>query len=161
MNPFFNKTIHATALFILCAFFFLLAAGSLFAPVVHAAEVRLAWDPPDSNAIDGFKIYYIEADEFEDESSFQEAWVERVPCPETNSCTIIDLEEGQTYYFAATSYRENPSGDSDFESAYSERIMYTVPGEYQGDGTGGDEIGGSGGCFIGIAGGSLLGILSD
>lgn len=156
MNLFFHKTMLATAFLIFCAFFFPLAAGSLFVPVVHAAEVRLAWDPPASNVIDGYKIYYIEADEFEDESSFRDAWVERVPCPETNSCTIIDLEEGQTYYFAATSYRENPSGDPDFESAYSERIMYTVPGEYRGD-----EIGGSGGCFIGIAGGSLAGILSD
>ena len=149
MSLFFNKIV-------LGAFLLSLPVGILFAPAAFAAEVRLAWDAPGSTSIDGYKIYYIKAAKFEDESSFRRAWVKRVPCPETNSCTINDLEEGRTYYFAATSYRENPSGGPDFESAYSERIMYTVPGEYRGD-----EIGGSGGCFVGIAGGSLAGILPD
>ena len=156
MNIFFHKTMLATVFFILCVFFFPLAAGSFFG-TAHAAEVRLAWDPPDSKMIHGYKIYYIEAEDFRDESDFESAWVKKVTGPDRETCTIKDLDEGQAYYFAATSYRENPAGGPDIESAYSQPIMYQVPvGGYQGD-----ESVGSGGCFIGIAGGFPAGILSD
>ena len=168
MNIFFHKTMLATVFFILCVFFFPLAAGSFFG-TAHAAEVRLAWDPPASNVdIDGYIIYYIEASDFRSESDFNNAWFKKIEGSRQNSSTIQDLDEGQTYYFAATSYREDPSGGPDLESAYSERIKYTVSGEYLGGEEGVEGVegvegggGGSGGCFIGIAGGSLAGILSN
>ncbi len=95
----------------------------------YCSEVTLTWSSPIhiDVPIDGYKIYYNEG-----RPDFDNAWVEKVVGRDNTEITIRGLEEGRTYYFAATSYREIPGGP-DIESAYSAYAQYRVPGEYSGN----------------------------
>ena len=94
--------------------FLSLIIAALVLPALDAAEVSLAWDPPNPEPdAAGYRIYYTEP-----------------PATETqmadagNSTAIIigNLVEGVTYAFHATCY-----SSSGLESDPSETIEYTVP----------------------------------
>ncbi len=107
----------------------------------HAAEITLAWDQNPESDIAGYKVYY----------GFESgAYSNVIDIGSYTSCTISGLEEGETYFIAATAY--DTSGD---ESAYSGEITYTVPANGTVDDSsgsdGGGGGGGGGGCFIATA----------
>jgi len=110
-------------------------------PPVHAAEISLAWDENSEPDITGYRIYY---------GQESRSYTNVVDVGNYTSCVIADLEDGETYFFAATAY--NTSG---FESDYSNEISNAEPGTTPDDGDGGAVGGGSGGsggsCFIDTA----------
>lgn len=79
----------------------------------HAAQVSLAWDPNTESNLAGYKIYY---------GTSSRSYGDPICVINQTTCTIENLTEGQTYYFAATAY--DTLGN---ESAYSEELVYTVP----------------------------------
>ena len=102
----------------------------------HAAEITLAWDQNPESDIAGYKVYY---------GLESRAYSNVIDIGSYTSCTISGLEEGETYFIAATAY--DTSGD---ESAYSGEITYTVPANGTVDDSSGSD-GGGGGCFIATA----------
>ena len=74
--------------------------------VVYSAQVTLAWNPNTEKDLAGYKIYYGTSSGNYDASVDVGNWT---------SCTIAELEEGQTYYFGATAY-DFDGNESDFSS---------------------------------------------
>ena len=103
--------IRSAAVFILLAL--------IFAPPVQAEDVVLTWDRPDDSRVTGYKIFYGPAD-----TNFKSIAKEEIDTPEQTYCEIFNLNEGQTYAFAAKSLDQY-----DNESVFSEVIFYTVPHE--------------------------------
>jgi hypothetical protein len=100
-GPFFVKTLVVAA--VVLTFFIL--------PVLaYSAEVMLAWDPNDEDDLAGYKIYY---------GTSSGNYSTSVDVGNTTEYTITGLNDGVTYYFAATAY-----DTSDNESDYSEEVIY-------------------------------------
>lgn len=78
-----------------------------------AASVGLAWNPSTGPDLAGYKIHYGTA-----HSTYQ--YVHDVG-PGTN-CSIPQLTDGTTYYFAATAYNSNG-----VESSFSNEVSHTTP----------------------------------
>jgi len=78
-----------------------------------AAQVTLEWDPNTEPDLAGYKIYYGTSSESYDMSVDVGNWT---------SCTFAGLEEGVTYYFAATAYDAYGT-----ESDFSEEESTTIP----------------------------------
>ncbi len=78
-----------------------------------AATVVLAWESGSSNAIAGNKVYYGNSS-----GNYQYS----IDAGNYESCSISGLQEGKTYYFAATSYDTSKT-----ESDYSEELVYQIP----------------------------------
>jgi hypothetical protein len=90
-------------------------------PAASAASVTLAWDQNSEPDVAGYKIHW-------GTSSDNLAFNKNVG--NTTLCTITELDEGRTYYFAATAY--NSAGA---ESGYSDQISYSIPlSDTDGDG---------------------------
>ena len=94
---------------------FLILISCLYSPLVHSAEVTLAWDPNTDPDLGGYKIHY-------GLSSGNYSKLVDVGDPNPTAAVITGLVEGQTYYFAATAY-----DTSNNESNFSNEITYTVP----------------------------------
>jgi hypothetical protein len=103
----------------------------------HAAEITLAWDQNSEPDIAGYRIYY---------GRVSRSYTNVVDVGNYTSCVIADLEDGQTYYFAATAY--NTDG---YESGYSNEITNGEDGGDTGATSGGCGGGGGGSCFINAA----------
>lgn len=89
--------------------------------VAQAASVELEWDANTEQQLAGYKIYW-------GTSSGNYAYSKNVG--NTTVCTITELDEGKTYYFAATAYDGAGS-----ESDYSNQINHTIPmSDSDGDG---------------------------
>ncbi|MGD2186698.1 MAG: fibronectin type III domain-containing protein [Desulfobacterales bacterium] len=89
--------------------------------VAHAAYVDLEWDPNTEPELAGYKIYWGTAS---GNYSFSK------DAGKNTTCTVSGLDEGKTYYFAATAYDANGN-----ESGYSNQVSFTVPfGDSDGDG---------------------------
>jgi fibronectin type 3 domain-containing protein len=80
---------------------------------VWAKSVTLAWDANTESDLAGYKMYWGTASEIYNNS---------VDVGNQTSYTVIELIEGQTYYFAATAYDTSKN-----ESGYSNEIFYTIP----------------------------------
>jgi hypothetical protein len=80
----------------------------------YAAQVTLAWDPNTESDLAGYKIYY---------GNSSRKYTRSIDVKDRNAktCTISDLIEGQTYYFASTAYNT-----SLLESVYSAEVSCTV-----------------------------------
>jgi len=83
-------------------------------PNAHAAEISLAWDENSEPDIAGYKIHYgLESG----------SYTTVTDVGDSISCTLGDLEEGETYYFAATAYNE-----AGYESGYSNEVSHSFTG---------------------------------
>jgi hypothetical protein len=78
-----------------------------------AASVNLAWDPNTEPELAGYKIYW---------GTSSGNYTSSKDVGKTTTTTIDGVEEGTTYYFAATAY--DSQGD---ESKYSNQVAFTVP----------------------------------
>ena len=65
-----------------------------------AADVTLAWNPKQSPDIAGYRIYY---------GTNSGIYTSRIDAGKVTNLKISDLNRGQTYYFAATTYDHNGS----------------------------------------------------
>jgi hypothetical protein len=81
-------------------------------PPVYPHPVNLAWDPNNEADLAGYKVYYGAASR---NYSFN------MDVGNHTSCAISGLEEGKTYYFAATAY--DGSGN---ESGFSQEVVYNT-----------------------------------
>ena len=89
--------------------FIFLAAFILFtlpASNAHPAQVNLAWDPSTDPSIAGYRVYYGTS------SGIYQSFVDT---GKMTTCTISNLSEGITYYFAATGY-DSSGAQSDFSN---------------------------------------------
>lgn len=100
------KTLFYTTLF-------LLATTSLF-----AAQKTLSWNPNSESDLAGYKVYYGKTSK--DDAGFVEYDTVK-DVGNVTSHIVIDLIEGDTYFFAATAY--DFSGN---ESGYSSEASYDV-----------------------------------
>jgi len=80
---------------------------------VYSAQVTLAWNANTDPNIAGYKIYYGTSSRNYDVS---------LDLGNFTSCTIADMEEGKSYYFAATAY--DIQGN---ESSFSEEVVFPNP----------------------------------
>lgn len=85
----------------------------LFPVLAQAEQVTLAWDANTESDLAGYKIYkgVVSAD-----------YDNSIDVGNITTRIILNLIQGETYYFAATAY--DTSGN---ESIYSDEISYTVP----------------------------------
>lgn len=95
---------------------FLAVLLSLFmtAQAAIAASVTLAWNPNSEPDIAGYKINY---------GFSSRNYTQRLDVGNTPNGTVSNLNNGTTYFFAATAY--NTSGA---ESGFSNEVIYTAPG---------------------------------
>jgi hypothetical protein len=84
-----------------------------FASAAQAAAVTLAWDANSDLDVAGYRMWY---------GTTSHNYTSMISVGNKTTCTITNLEPGQTYYFAATAYDHNGN-----ESAFSQEISYTVP----------------------------------
>ena len=103
----FLRTSRVRSLFVR-AFFLLLCA--FFTPsVVHAGEVNLAWDPNTEPDVAGYKVYY---------GLGSRNYDHVMDVGNCTSCVVTGLEQGRTYYFAATAVN-TANIESDFSNEVS------------------------------------------
>ena len=81
--------------------------------IIESQWVTLMWDANVEPELAGYKLYY---------SNESGVYPHVIDVGNTETYTVNRLQEGQTYYFAATAY--NTAG---FESTYSNEVVYTVP----------------------------------
>ena len=84
---------------------------------VQAADVTLTWTKPNDDRVVGYHIYSGISG-----TDFTSTPVQTINSADQTSCLILNLEEGQTYNFTATSF-DLKGNESDF----SETISYAVP----------------------------------
>jgi hypothetical protein len=96
--------------------FFLLLVPLFFLSysISYAAQATLAWDPPAiSTDVTGYMIHY---------GTAPGAYTQGIDVGKTTSYTISNLNDGKTYYFAATAY--NQTGQ---KSIYSNEVSKAIP----------------------------------
>jgi large repetitive protein len=114
MRMFFSTPIRSRSLRIPFFFFWTFFLASLLSiPDAKAGEVVARWSPNGEPNIVGYRVYYGLA---------SRNYYFYVDAGKQTTCTISNLEEGKTYYFASTAY--DASG---YESDYSAESVYTVP----------------------------------
>jgi len=94
-------------------FLFSLTLGSFHCAVPEtqaAVQVTLAWDPNNEPDLAGYKVHY---------GTSTRTYGVSYDAGNVNSYTISDLQEGTTFYFAATAY-DRYGNESDF----SEEVVY-------------------------------------
>ena len=106
---------HRSSRLFFLIFFFLSCTLSLAlcASATHAASVTIAWDKNQDTNVAGYRVYY---------GTTSGHYTNMISVGKKTSCTISNLEPGQTHYFTATAY--DFSGN---ESGFSGEIPYTVP----------------------------------
>jgi len=80
-----------------------------------AEEVTLVWDPNTEADLAGYKIHVGAA-------TRNYTRIEDVQLPDPTRYIVTGLNQGETYYFAATAY-----DISNNESDYSNEVVYTIP----------------------------------
>jgi chitinase len=99
----------------------LFAISLMLSAAAYAASVELEWDPNTEPQLAGYKVHW---------GTSSGNYTTSKNVGNTTFCTITGLDEGKTYYFAATAY----DGDG-IESDYSNQIAYTLPlSDSDGDG---------------------------
>jgi hypothetical protein len=79
----------------------------------NSAQVTLAWDPNSEPDVAGYKIYY---------GFLSNQYIYNVDVGNRTSCTLSSLQDGTTYYFAATAYNIGR-----YESDFSNEVVFTTP----------------------------------
>ena len=89
----------------------------------QASDVRLAWEPILASDLAGYRIHY---------GTASGSYTYSVDAGMVTGVTVSDLTQGQTYYFAATSF--DNSGN---QSGYSNEVSWSAPAvNLDGDGDG-------------------------
>lgn len=89
--------------------------------IANAASVDLQWDPNVEPELAGYRVYW---------GTSSGNYSSHMDVGNKTTCTLSGLQEGQTYYLAATAY-----DTSNNESGFSNQITYTVPlSDADGDG---------------------------
>ena len=101
-------------------FVLLFALCALPLPAAIAAQVTIAWDKNSESDIAGYRMHY---------GTTSGSYAYNADVGNYTSCTISGLQEGETYYFAATAYNTN-----NIESKLSEEIVHTIPVKDSGGG---------------------------
>ncbi len=109
----------------------------VFTSAIHAAQLSLEWDANGEPDLEGYRIYY---------GTSSGNYTASADVANSTHCVISNLEQGVTYYFAATAY--DAEGN---ESGFSEEIVYAVPAAEPGEDSSSSGGGGGGGCFIATA----------
>jgi hypothetical protein len=82
--------------------------------ISYAAQATLAWDPPVvSTDVTGYMIHY---------GTAPGAYTQGIDVGKTTSYTVSNLNDGKTYYFAATAY--NRTGQ---KSVFSNEVSKVIP----------------------------------
>jgi Fibronectin type III domain len=105
-------------IFKIATFFFILFSAFLYAGNADSADVTLAWEGVSQSGVSvtGYRVYY----------GTQNGSYPTMGCQVNDtSCTVKELEDGQTYHFVARAY--NSYG----ESGNSDPVSYTVPDALQ------------------------------
>jgi hypothetical protein len=89
------------------------------------AQVTVAWDENTESDVAGYRVHY---------GTSSGGYNQSLDAGAFTSCVISGLDEGITYYFAATAY-----DSQDNESDYSEEISFTIPLADNGGEVGGDD----------------------
>jgi hypothetical protein len=79
----------------------------------HSAQVTLAWDPNTDPDLAGYRIHY---------GLLSDQYSSSVDVGNQTSYTVVSLEGGKTYYFAATAYDQ-----AGYESDFSNEVVFNVP----------------------------------
>ncbi len=79
----------------------------------HAAQVTLQWDANAEPHVAGYRLYC---------GTASRVYSLNIDVGNMTSCTISNLEDGKTYYFAATAYDTSYT-----ESGYSNELFFTSP----------------------------------
>jgi Fibronectin type III domain len=123
------KTLFSNLIILLVLCFFLSPTNSF------AGQATLAWDPPDiSTDVTGYMINY---------GTASGTYSQVIDVGNTTSYTVSNLIDGQTYYFAVTSY--DALGNQSVCSNEVSMLTATDTNTTAGSG------GGGGGCFIATA----------
>ena len=94
----------------------LLAFALLLSPMVaYGATVTLAWDANTESDLAGYKIYYGTNSRY----TVSDAYSQSIDVGNTTQYTLADLDEGVTYYLAATAYDQDNN-----ESDYSVELVH-------------------------------------
>jgi len=91
----------------------------------NSAQVTLAWDPNTEPDVAGYKIYY---------GLLSGQYSDSVDVGNQTSCTLSNLQDGNTYYLAATTY-----DIEGYESDFSNEVVFNAPAnppriDFDGDG---------------------------
>ena len=104
-----------------------------FPKIIHAAQVTLEWDAVIHPLLEGYVVHY---------GTYSGDYDVSLDAGNWTSCTIADLEEGETYYFAVTAYSAEGE-ESDFSNEVSNSSSDSSNDSY--------DLGIGGGCFIATA----------
>jgi hypothetical protein len=104
--------IHFHRVLFFSGLFLVLILLSLVGPA-RSAQVTVAWEPNTEPDLAGYRIYYgLTSDQYGNP----------IDVGKQTSYTVASLEDGKTYYFAATAYDQY--GD---ESDFSDEVVFTAP----------------------------------
>jgi hypothetical protein len=104
-----------------------------YTKIIYAAQVTLEWDAVLHPLLEGYRVYYGTSSRDYDVTLDVGNWT---------SCTIADLEESESYYFAVTAY--SVEGE---ESDYSNEVSWSNGNSSHNF----YDVGIGGGCFIATA----------
>ena len=104
-----------------------------FPKIIHAAQITLEWDAVSHPLLEGYVVHY---------GTYSGDYDVSLDVGNWTSCTIADLEEGETYYFAVTAYSAEGE-ESDFSNEVSNSSSDSSNDSY--------DLGIGGGCFIATA----------
>ena len=102
VESFCLRSLFLRGFFLLLCAFFIPAAG-------HAGEVNLAWDPNTEPDVAGYRVYY---------GLGSRNYDHVMEVGNSTSCVVTGLEQGRTYYFAATAVN-TANIESDFSNEVS------------------------------------------
>ena len=104
-----------------------------FPKIIHAAQITLEWDAVIHSLLEGYVVHY---------GTYSGDYDVSLDVGNWTSCTIADLEEGETYYFAVTAY-STEGEESDFSNEVSNSSSNSSKNSF--------DVGIGGGCFIATA----------
>ena len=104
-----------------------------FPKIIHAAQVTLEWDAVIHPLLESYVVYY---------GTYSGDYDASLDVGNWTSCTIADLDENETYYFAVTAY-STEGEESDFSNEVSNSNSNSSKDNF--------DVGIGGGCFIAAA----------
>jgi len=110
-----QKVFRRTSLFQLLSLLLTASFVLLFGISANAAQITLEWDPNTETDIAGYKVYY---------GTAPRTYGSPVDVGNEIRYSVTGLEEGQTYFFAATAY-DAAGNESDYSVEVSETISFS------------------------------------